>query len=96
MVTIFSIFKKEYCGLLGGLIFYRTRHICKSEKKKKQTYKNEYLPFLAQGMYKHNYVQKGPFLWAMYSSLQLHNFFLVHASGRLSFLGFSPEVVCIR
>lgn len=88
MVTIFSILKKEYCGLLGGLTFYRTRHICKSGKKKKKTFKNEHLPFLAQGMYQHNYVQKGPFLWAMYSSLQLHNFFLVHASGRLSFLGF--------
>lgn len=28
--------KKEYCGLLGGLTFYRTRHICKSGKKKIQ------------------------------------------------------------
>lgn len=56
----FLYLKKEYCGLLGGLTFYRTRHICKSEKKKKK-YKNEHLPFLAQGMYKHNYVQKGPF-----------------------------------
>lgn len=67
----FLYLKKEYCGLLGGLTFYRTRHICKSEKKtkKKKIYKNEHLPFLAQGMYKHNYVQKGPFLWATVCTL---------------------------
>lgn len=88
MVTIFSIFKKKYCGLLGGLTFYRTRHICKSEEKKKiKSYKNEHLPFLALGMYKH-ICTKRTLLWAMYASLQLHNFLLVHASGRLSFLGF--------
>lgn len=57
MVTIFSIFKKEYCGLLGGLTFYRTCHICKSEKKIKKKKKNIF-PFLAQGMYKH---EKDPF-----------------------------------
>lgn len=48
---LYIYIKKEYCGLLGGLTFYRTRHICKSEKKKTKTYKNEHLPFLAQGMY---------------------------------------------
>lgn len=32
----FLYLKKEYCGLLGGLTFYRTRHICKSEKNRKK------------------------------------------------------------
>lgn len=38
---------------------------------------------------------KGPFLWAVYSSLQLHNLFLVHALGDV-FSWFPLEVVCIR
>lgn len=43
--NIFYI-KKEYCGLLGGLTFYRTRHICKSDKVKK---KKKTLPFSCTG-----------------------------------------------
>lgn len=34
----FLYLKKEYCGLLGGLIFYRIRHICKSDKTEKKKY----------------------------------------------------------
>lgn len=81
--------KKEYCGLLGGLTFYRTCHICKSgEKKNTKNTKMNIFPFLHRACTNTNYVQKGPFLWARYSSLQLHNFFLVHTFGRLSFRGF--------
>lgn len=85
----FLYLKKEYCGLLGGLTFYRTRHICKSEKKKKRKKIEKWTSSLScTGHVQTQLCTKGPFLWAKYSSLQLHNFFLVHASGRLSFLGF--------
>lgn len=57
--------KKKYCGLLGGLTFYRTCHICNRRGKKGEGPP----PFLAQGMYKHNYVRYGPFLRARFSSL---------------------------
>lgn len=45
----FSIFKKErkeYCGLLGGLTFYRTCHICKSWGEKGEKNMTKTFPFL--------------------------------------------------
>lgn len=93
MVTIFSISKKkkkpsknkqtkkQYCGLLGGLTFYRTCHICKCEKKNT---KMNIFPLSCTG-HVHKYVQKDPFC-GLYSSLQLHNLFLVHAMEEFLFL----------
>lgn len=79
--NIFYI-KKEYCGLLGGLTFYRTRHICKSDKVKKKKKKNTSL-FLHRACTK-----QIPFCGLCTLFLQLHNF-LVHASGRPSLLGWT-------
>lgn len=89
----YFLYQKENCGFLGGLTFYRTSYLWKwkSEKRKKKK-----IPFLAQGMYKHNCVQSSPLLWALF--LQLHNFFLVRAFERPLLLGCPSRggLYCVR